>query len=570
MKKKCIRCGIEFELKNSRQKYCGEMKIAVCCVCGKEFQYKCEKDVVTDRCPECVEKKLFLRTCKVCGKQFISSASKQICNGAHYKTCPVCGKQFIAPNARLYEDLCCSDECTKQRRNQHIKDAAKIKPPGWNQSKTVYRKICKYCGKEFETNQPQKLYCNDSHYATCEICERQFEISIEQIQRGTRVCSEECRDLLAVKSVINDSEKFQEWQRFISNPEKWIQAHFDTQPTYLQLSSALGMAIPTIQQRLKAVGKEDLVKHYVSTMEQEVIDFIRSLDENIEIIHNDREAIKPNEIDIYLHQYKLGIECNPTITHNSSISTWSDNFPGVSPNYHKRKSQMAEDNGIFLFHLFSYEWIHKNEIMKSMIRNLLGKNDHRIYARKCKVLEISNTECKQFLEANHRQGYVATKINLGLKQDDDLVSIMTFSPSRNTIGKKSDAWELVRFCSKLNTSVIGAASKLFKHFVEAYQVKQIISFSDIARTRGNLYETLGFHLDHISEPGYVWVDAGDIAYSRVNAQKSNICKFLHDDSIDLSKSEFEIMESHGYKRVHDCGTKVWIYDVLEILNRYSK
>ena len=43
----------------------------------------------------------------------------------------------------------------------------------------------------------------------------------------------------------------------------------------------------------------------------------------------------------------------------------------------------------------------------------------------------------------------------------------------------------------------------------------------------------------------------------MNAQKQNIKKFLHDDSIDLSKSEREIMESHGFVRIFDSGVDVW-------------
>ena len=42
----------------------------------------------------------------------------------------------------------------------------------------------------------------------------------------------------------------------------------------------------------------------------------------------------------------------------------------------------------------------------------------------------------------------------------------------------------------------------------------------------------------------------------MNAQKQNIKKFLHDDSIDLSKSEREIMESHRCVRVFDRGVDV--------------
>lgn len=133
---------------------------------------------------------------------------------------------------------------------------------------------------------------------------------------------------------------------------------------------------------------------------------------------------------------------------------------------------------------------------------------------------------------------------------------------RNTIGTGSedlsDCYELVRFCSKLNTSVVGGASKLFKHFIIAYNPQRVRSFSDRAHTRGNLYSNLGFKEVRRSDPGYVWVNLyNDKPYHRYNAQKQNIREFLKDDSIDLSRTERDIMASHNFVQVFDSGTITW-------------
>ena len=69
---------------------------------------------------------------------------------------------------------------------------------------------------------------------------------------------------------------------------------------------------------------------------------------------------------------------------------------------------------------------------------------------------------------------------------------------------------------------------------------------------------LGFKEINRSDANYVWVDVvEDKAYHRINAQKHNIKKFLKDDSINLSRSEKEIMEEHGFVRVFDSGTITW-------------
>ena len=139
---------------------------------------------------------------------------------------------------------------------------------------------------------------------------------------------------------------------------------------------------------------------------------------------------------------------------------------------------------------------------------------------------------------------------------------MTFGKVRNSVSDRMYCdYELLRFCSKKYTNVVGGASKLFKFATNEILVEDtIVSYSDRARTSGNIYKVLGFKLDHISEPGYVWVNMDTDKYvSRIAAQKQNIPKLFYDENLDLSKSEIQIMESHNYARVYDSGTCVWTY-----------
>lgn len=142
---------------------------------------------------------------------------------------------------------------------------------------------------------------------------------------------------------------------------------------------------------------------------------------------------------------------------------------------------------------------------------------------------------------------------------------MTFGKMRSTLGltkfDTSDTWELVRFCNKLNSNVVGGASKLFTHFLNNYRYDKIVSFSDRAHTRGNLYEMLGFQKINISEPGYVWVNYNtDLYLNRVTCQKQNLCRLFKDDSIDIkNKTEVQIMMEHGFVQVFDSGNIRWEY-----------
>jgi len=76
------------------------------------------------------------------------------------------------------------------------------------------------------------------------------------------------------------------------------------------------------------------------------------------IIYNSRSIIKPYELDIYLPDIKFAIEFNGLYWH-CDLNKPKD--------YHLMKTEMCEELGIELFHIFEDEWIYKQEIIKSMI-----------------------------------------------------------------------------------------------------------------------------------------------------------------------------------------------------------
>ena len=554
MMKKCKLCGESFELKSPRQVYCKKPHSYTCKHCGKSFERACGPDINTDFCDDC-KSTHWLHVCTYCGQEFVTDvAQKTICDRKHYKECPECGKQFVVPNHRLYETVCCSPECTNNLRSRNIKKAIQYKPHGYNEH-TSYKLVkCKYCGKLFNTSKGEK-YCSGPHYATCKVCGKQFEVDKIQIFNHTKCCSDECRQRYSLQTVLGkDIEAV--WNKFSTDPVNWIAENFPntSEVTYYMLSSKLHIDRSTIQQKLKSLGLENIVTRYVSTMEQDIYSIIPS---NIKYLTNDRLAIKPYELDIHFPNLKFAIECDPTYTHNSSAMCHDE--PPKPSTYHKMKSELCKDKNIELLHIFGYDWSHHSDIITSMIKTRLGIIANRVYARKCEMVEVDYKACKQFLDSNHLQGNVPSKVRLGLKYEDKLVSVMTFGSTRSTIGKKDDmSWELLRFCNKLDTSVVGGASKLFKYFVNKYEPRRIVSFSDVAHTSGKLYPILGFHYLRTSDPGYVWVDTRtDKAYHRMNAQKQHIKQFLKDDSVDLSQSESQIMIAHGFVKVYDCGNNVW-------------
>lgn len=281
----------------------------------------------------------------------------------------------------------------------------------------------------------------------------------------------------------------------------------------------------------------------ISKWEQEVYDFIVSL--GISAEHSNREILEGREIDIYLPEEHIGIECDGLRWHNETHKP---------KNYHLEKTRACEEKGVRLIHIFEDEWVHNSEIWKSMLRNMFGKIENRIYARNCEMREVNAREKRRFLKHNHIQGNAQSRYNYGLFHDGELVSLMTFGNPRINMGgrKKDGSYELVRFCNKINTNVVGGAGKLFSHFVKEHNPSEIVSYSDKRWTTGKLYTILGFENVHDSRPNYFYVN---------NLTRENRFKYrksvLINEGYDKDKTEHQIMFERGIYRIYDCGTKVW-------------
>jgi len=267
---------------------------------------------------------------------------------------------------------------------------------------------------------------------------------------------------------------------------------------------------------------------------------------------NDRNLIKPLEVDFINHKNKLCIEYNGLQFHSYG-KTFPNNMNDFDKNYHLNKTLLVEEKGYQLFHIFENEWLDENKrsIWISIINNKLG-NSNRIYVRKCIVKEIDTKTSKKFLDENHLQGYVNSKIKLGLFYNNELVSVMTFDKSRYN---KKYEYELLRFASLKNYSIIGGASKLLKYFERKYNPKSLISYANRRWSKGNLYEKLGFVFSRNTSPNYFYYK-GRTLYSRIKFQKHKLKNIL--DNFNEDKTELENMIDNNYRIIYDCGNMVFL------------
>lgn len=284
--------------------------------------------------------------------------------------------------------------------------------------------------------------------------------------------------------------------------------------------------------------------------ELEVLNYIKSV-YNGQIEHRKKKLFtnSKQEIDIYLPELKVGIEFDGIYWH------CSDN-PNNLRDYNKLID--ANNRGIKLIRIWENEWNEKQDIVKSIINNILNipcKNI--IQANNCEIRNISNSACKLFCNKNSLQGEINSSVNLGLFYKEDLVQIISLNKLH--IHNKYE-WKLVRNCCKLNTTVVNGENKLLKYFEETYKPKSIITYCNRRYFSGNNYKLLGFKEQKTIKPIFWIVDKHKNIESKLKYTKlsmKNKKDFIYNENL----SQVENCLNNGYKFLVDCGQLVFIKNI---------
>lgn len=354
------------------------------------------------------------------------------------------------------------------------------------------------------------------------------------------------------------SESDHKVQEFLDNKE-FLENEYNKGKTLEEIAKAIGSSKSTVSIKFNEYNIETKEpnsydrKSFSSKEEMQVYDWIRSiLPENIEVKHRDRKTIG-SELDIYIPELNIAVEYNGIYTH-----LWRPNAKSESsqkgPKFHLNKTIACEKQGIQLIHIFSDQWNKNQSAVKTILMAKLGANK-TIFARKCEIRTPSVHEKNQFLDSYHLQSADKSKYHFGLYYSDELVALMTFGSSRYN---KNYKWELIRYCGKFGISVVGGFSKLLKHFMKNHN-GSIISYADRCYSDGGVYEMNGFSLTKINRPGYYYVNLNK--GSRINRRMYTKKRILQLIGITSSlKSEAELTEELGLKKIFDCGTLTYTID----------
>lgn len=271
-----------------------------------------------------------------------------------------------------------------------------------------------------------------------------------------------------------------------------------------------------------------------SNQEEDLYNFVKSIYKG-NIIRQDRKTVYPQELDIYIPEKKVALEYNGTYWHSSLFK---------DKTYHYNKSKLCEEKNIRLIHIFEYEWNNARQrpILENIIKNALGLNNNKIFARKCKIVIKESKDMKEFFNQNNIQGFRGGHFAICLEYNNEIV--MSYIIGKAFFGKGKYQYEVIRGATKLGYTVVGGASKIWKYFIENYNPESCVYYIDYNYFNGNSLPYLGLEFLK-TQYGYknYFIETGEI---------KNRDPLHHKEIKELEKQGLVIP-------IYNAGTKVYIW-----------
>lgn len=341
--------------------------------------------------------------------------------------------------------------------------------------------------------------------------------------------------------LINHSEEYLNCWHNKEYSIKYLM-NYSTKPTIEQLAKNFHCSINSVYLWIEKYNLGSYITITKSNYEQEIINFIESLDCKID--RNNRTILNGQELDVYIPNKKVAIEFNGNYFHDANR---------IGKLYHFQKSYKCEQLGIRLIHIYQYQWDDpiKQQILKSIITNALGKNTNIIYARKCQIRELKKQDVELFSKQNSLHGHRNTSIYLGLFYNNELVEIMTFGKAYFSKNKNID-YEVIRSITKINTTVVGGMNKLFKYFIKKWNPSKILYYVDYNTHNGNSMEKLGFKFINYSKYGII-----NIANCKEVKDKYGL---IFNRKPEANQQIKEYIKQNKILTIYDAGVKKYIWE----------
>ena len=156
---------------------------------------------------------------------------------------------------------------------------------------------------------------------------------------------------------------------------------------------------------------------------------------------------------------------------------------------------------------------HQFKKISMRIKALAG-HANPIYARQTVVSRVDKNASLDFLKDHHLQVALPGKYRYGLYEKGELVSVAIFSGGRLMREKRQQhrSFELLRFCHKSDSLVIGGLSKLLKRFIQEFAPHDIMTYVDRDWSQHSSLLKLGFQEEGVVPGITIWVSGNRQIY----------------------------------------------------------
>lgn len=464
-----------------------------------------------------------------------------------------------------------------------------------------FKKICAHCNQPFETNSPQKLYCNRIHYRPCPVCGTPVKMYDNDFSRKPACCSNECKHTLrkqsfkprkcifcgdmftpnsgcqiACKKTHYDNCEIcgKQFIRTVANKNDNVTtcSHECSQiKLKRQFLEKYGVEHPmqcsqTQEKFHKAMESKYGVPHALQVPEFKAAQECTNLQEFGTIHACLADVCKQNAPTSPISQINLRIQ--QQMMHNSIFTELEFKLNKYAYDIHILDSNiLIEINPTYTHNSHSNHW-NKNGLDKNYHKNktewakehgyrcihiwdwddvdvVIGqlKNKLKLNASEFQVYRLTKDATDEFLIHNciHRtcRGQL---LNLGLVKDDKIYQIMTFGKSKKN---KDYPIEMKRACTRIGYQIAEGYDKLSKVASQEFGVDSCVAYQDLSKISDIDYEAVGMKLLKVNPPRLVW-SKGKRYISNYLVQNPN-----------TEYTETQLL-ADGWLPVHDCGQAVYV------------
>lgn len=233
-------------------------------------------------------------------------------------------------------------------------------------------------------------------------------------------------------------------------------------------------------------------RQYITPEVDKAFDFAVFV-ENLVPITLEHHGVNYESLTVGEFSFEYYIPERNLVVEITNIPEFTDNL--VDNQYFKRMNKSLSEKGIKLLRFGIDDVYEKTDLVISMIEHHLGLTKIKIPARKCKLVELTAQQAREFAEANHLNGHANAQVYYGLEYQGELVQIITFAKHRyHRNDSEGEIWEVIRACSKKYCLVQGGTQKIFKHFKNLHEVGagvELHTYCDMNISDGNSYALAG-------------------------------------------------------------------------------